>query len=220
MKRAILIFIPVMFMSGCSYLQAYKRYLNEDDVVAEKKPVATKKFRALSSLKEVDKPRPGRRSPYDSINDDRMGSLWAENVQENFFFAKNIKRRVGDIVIVKSGADIDDVLSGKIQSYFKRLNEERERKLAGVPEEERAKQEAVLGPKVDEDSRAELGEITLRLTEELPRGQFIVKGEKNVFVKDQRFNVAVSGVVKMEDIIANDRLPSSRLLESDVSIKR
>jgi len=213
----------LLLASSCAYLKAFKHHLNEGDPEYEaqmkaQKERATRKSRHVASVNSEQSQR-GRhpRSPFDSLQNDQIGSLWTDKGQENFYFSKNIKRRTGDIVILRVGSEINDLLESRIERYFTRIAQ-KEAKRAAASETDSNSTAAVANS--SETEKVEMGDLTMRLLQSLPRGSFSVQGEKQIYVRSKPFKVKISGIIKMEDIGPDDVVESARLLDSKVSLTK
>lgn len=228
MKRSYLFIVSFVMLSACATLQSLKQHI--DDMGEEPRQQGTTAVkRAVSRIPSavsqdrdrLQRAQAERRSPWDSIKDDRLGSLWGDQGQDNFYFSKNIKRRVGDIIILKSSSDMSDYVTQKLDSYFQKIDD-REKKLAAKKTDLKKDLEKV-DEKVKEkekEPRVDLGDVTLKLDKDLGRGTFEAIGEKNIYSKNTPFVVSVSGIVKMEDILPDNSIPSARFLESKVVLKK
>jgi flagellar basal body L-ring protein FlgH len=203
---------------SCASLQDFKSWINSDGKTAaapKKEKPKSMTSRTLASTANTAAPvsNGSRRSPYDSIQDDRIGSLWNDQGQDNFYFSKNVRRRVGDLIILKTGQDVNDLVVAKLDSYFERLKAQTAKKKSGDAE-------APAPASADEEIKIDLGDVSMKLDREVRNGTFEVVGQKPFFSRNQRFIADISGVVKLDDIGPDDTITSRRLLDSKVTLKK
>lgn len=180
-------------------------------------------------------------NPWSGIGPVNEGSLWRDDTQDNFYFARNVIYNVGDLMVVNINSEINDALNLKIAQILGRTSVQQvvadeAGKAAGAGAEKQV-QKVVNNDKVAEavgrevqertvasiDSKpryVDIDNVTVRITEILSRGSYRIEGTKRVFVKDAPYNVKFSGIVRDEDIGASKMVASSAVLESKVELTR
>jgi flagellar basal body L-ring protein FlgH len=58
--------------------------------------------------------------PWYGVNNPTEGSLWNDTTNDNFYFAKNVSRKVGDLLVVKLESDLNDSLNNKIAAFIEK----------------------------------------------------------------------------------------------------
>jgi flagellar basal body L-ring protein FlgH len=180
-------------------------------------------------------------NPWSGVGPSSEGSLWKDDTQDNFYFARNVIYSIGDLMVVNIDNEINDALNLRIAQILGRTSVQQvvadEAGKAVGAEAERQVQRVVGNDRIAEavgrdvegrtiaslDSKpryVDVDNVTVRITELLNRGSYRIEGTKRVFVKDAPYNVKFSGIVRDEDIGANKMIASKSVLESKVELTR
>lgn len=180
-------------------------------------------------------------NPWSGVGDPSEGSLWRDDTQDNFYFARNVIYSVGDLLVVNIDSEINDALNLRIAQIIGRTSVQQvvadEAGKAAGNEVEKKVQDALGNDKIADAVGKEVqnrtisslegskkfidvDSVTVRITEILPRGSYRVEGTKRVFVKDAPYSVKYSGIVRDEDIGANKMIASKSVLESKVELTK
>lgn len=179
--------------------------------------------------------------PWDGTGPVNEGSLWNPDSQDNFYFSKNLLHKVGDILIVKVEADVNDALNTKVASILERntVNEvvadeagkavkDAVSKKVGtaignqnignaVGAAAGARAVAALDPK---QKYIDLEDIPVRIVATLPRNTFRVEGARRVMIRNAPYQLKLSGIVRDEDIGGSAMIASNKVLESKMELTR
>jgi flagellar basal body L-ring protein FlgH len=189
--------------------------------------------------------RGGKQSndPWFGTGSANEGSLWNGETQDNFFFSMNTNYKVGDVIVVKVESDVNDSLNARIASLLgpqrptarRVVAEEAGRSVAGraagvvgdaVGNERVA---GAIGQEVGDrvtsaldlpETYVNIDEINVRIVEVLSGRRFRVEGTRRVFIRNAPYLVAMSGVLRHEDIAPNGSIASSRVLESKLELTK
>lgn len=180
-------------------------------------------------------------NPWSGVGPSSEGSLWKDDTQDNFYFARNVIYSLGDLMVVTIDNEINDALNLRIAQILGRTSVQQvvadEAGKAAGNEAERQVQKVTGNDRIAEavgkdiegrtvaslDAKkryVDVDNVTVRITELLNRGSYRIEGTKRVFVKDAPYNVKFSGIVRDEDIGANKMIASKAVLESKVELTR
>ncbi|MEW6056011.1 MAG: flagellar basal body L-ring protein FlgH [Bdellovibrionota bacterium] len=244
--------IPVLItiaLPGCGWIRSLRRDLEDDEINAETSlsdfdyykdpanrfvpppPATVQDARAATlSGSPVDlsgtRAKKLRTTAADFFNEAKQNenSLWAEEGQNNYFFARNKLKMPGDLVTVV----IEDQLRGDmVNSVRKTLPSDYQDKDIIVP--------GLTKETSDESARAPAGQpaapatstddglgpsdvLTAEVLERYPNGNLRIRGVKRVPFRRQVRNIEVLAIVKGTDIGEDDRVKSSRFFEQRVEL--
>ncbi len=179
--------------------------------------------------------------PWFGTGPQNEGSLWRPDTQDNFFFSRNTKYKVGDVVLVKIESAVNDSLNSRIASILGRsgvrqtVADEAGKAVGSRVESEvkkaigneaiakavggEAAQRAVAA--VDAPERyVSLEEIPVRLTEYMNSGRFKIEGSSRVLIKGAPYQVQLKGVLREEDVQVNGTIASNQILESKMELTK
>ncbi|HVJ66045.1 MAG TPA: flagellar basal body L-ring protein FlgH [Bdellovibrionota bacterium] len=180
-------------------------------------------------------------NPWGGVGTANEGSLWRDDTQDNFYFARNVIYSVGDLFVVNIDTEINDALNLRIAQILgrtsvqqvvadeagKTVGNEAEKQVQKVIGNDRVAEavgrdlEQRTIASIDSKPRyVDVDNVTVRITELLNRGSYRIEGTKRVFVKDAPYNVKFSGIVRDEDIGANKMIASKSVLESKVELTK
>ena len=245
----ILVVASLFFLGGCSsWMSGLKASIMGDDGAATAAAAAAaekKKQRSLASIAAPaeEKPSASRKAdPFDATGPYTEGSLWNGDSQDNFYFSKNVLHKVGDILIVKMEPDVSDALNQKIASILGRNSVQQvvadeAGKAAGAAAANAVGNatgnqnigKAVGAAAADRTVAAidegtphyiDVDEMSVRITEILPRSSYRIEGTKRVFVKNNPYTLRYFGVVRDEDIGSSSMLVSSKVIDSKLEMTK
>lgn len=222
--RCLTLCIPLASLGGCS---AYERLQNIGEtpkLTAIENPVTSPGYRPVSM--PMPAPEPARFSP---------NSLWRNGARA--FFEDQRARRVGDILTVL--VDITDKAELENATNRNRDNEES----ASIPKLggwEKSKLLDLVVPgslkslnlsdfvNADSNSKSDGGgeidreeKITTKMaavvTQVLPNGNMVIEGRQEIRVNFEMRELIVAGVVRPEDITAENTIPIAKIAEARVS---
>jgi flagellar basal body L-ring protein FlgH len=183
--------------------------------------------------------------PWQATGNYNEGSLWNADSQDNYLFTRNMVNKVGDFVIVKLEADLQEVLNSKLTALYRPAGSKP--KLKDTIAEEAGK---AAGDKVSDAVEKTIGnkaiadaagndvqdrtvaaltekpryfttkEVPVRITEVNGRGTIKIEGVRRLFLKNGAFDLKVSGVIREEDLGPSRMVASSRLMDQKVEITR
>lgn len=168
----------------------------------------------------------------------QAGSMWVNEGQGSYLFVQNKTRREGDILNVKlEGAALRQVETkvGVIKKLLKQLEEQQQQSEIKTQNmaESAPNGGAVTPPparapagedkkKDDKEDLSDVQNISTRIVERLPDGNYRVKGQQPFMIGKREYKVIVTGLIRPEDY--NDEgVPSSKLLDPQfdvVSLRR
>lgn len=221
-KRCIVVFTALFSLSGCTYFERLQDIGETPKLSKIENPVMQPGYRPISM--PMPAPEPASFNP---------NSLWRNGARA--FFKDQRAARVGDIVTVM--VEITDKAELENATNRKRDNAEN----AGIPklgglETKVAKFLEKRGLGVDlsnfvsasSDSKSDGSgtiereeEITAKVaavvTQILPNGNMVIEGRQEVRVNFEMRIMVVAGVIRPEDITADNRIPFSKIAEARVS---
>lgn len=150
-------------------------------------------------------------------------SLWAEDGQNNYLFARNKLKAPGDLVTVM----IEDNLRKDMVDSVKRLlppeYRDQEIRVPGLTKDQGGEQKSpgaagAEGAKTDDSELAASDMLTAEVLERYPNGNVRLRGIKRVPFKHNVRNIEVVAICKGTDISENDIVKSSRFFDQHVEI--
>ncbi len=205
--------------------------------------LAANEFAAKAQLSSEKAARGYRRQadPWDGTGPFNEGSLWNPDGQDNFYFSKNLKHKLGDIVMVKLEPDVSDALNTKIASLLPRNSVNQ----VVADEAGRAAGENVASRVGTALGNANIGnaiggaaanrvtasieqkvkyldveEIPVRIIESLDRASFRVEGARRVNIRSAPYMLKITGIIRDEDIGANSTVATSKVFDSKMELTR
>ena len=242
MRGKVFLALLLFGLGGCSsWLAGLKASMSDGEApVAEKEKKEESSRKPASIAAEEPKKAVSRRvDPFDQTGDYTEGSLWNGDNQDNFYFSKNVLHKVGDILLVKIEAEVNEALNLKIASYLGRTSVQQvvadeAGKAAGA--EAQKKVEAGVGnanvakavgaavqdrtvAAIDEKPRyVDIDEMSVRITEILPRGNYRIEGTKRVFVRSTPYQLRLTGMIRDEDLGPSSVIASGKIIESKMEM--
>ncbi len=199
-------------------------------------------FASRSKLNDDKASRGYRRQadPWDGTGPQNEGSLWNPDGQDNFYFTRNTRKKLGDILLVKLEPDVVEAMNTKINTLLARtlpqqvIADEAGRKAGekisdkvgtamGSPNIGRAVGDAagnrVVAALDAKENHIDIEEIPVRLTESLPRSSFKVEGSRRVNVRGAPYLLKITGTVRDEDI-GSGTVATSKVFDSKMELTR
>lgn len=247
MKSKFILFLASMLLiSGCSRFVSnyHKQFDEEEDKRREFEPDTTDKF---SMFRNKKKPKvapeqstntentpnmdpivkrnyqeaPQRRVSVDDLADNGSdGSLWQGQGQNNFLFAKNSQKKLGDIVVFKVMSKLKNEITTELSRAYpeKKVKKKKNDK---TPSDETKKEEDGETAKNAEESGDKVFDLVSGVVvEEINKDHLLVRGRKDVLYQERKRKVEIEAMVSRKDIADDDGVMSSNFLESNVSVLR
>ncbi len=213
--RLILVFFVFTTMSACG-AKGLIRVSNKDSRL---------KDRALTSSALPEKPliSMNLNLKHGSKKKNNKGSLWADNQSRSFFFQDAKASHVGDIVTVRvvenaqgskaagTTTDRTSALSASTAALF------------GTPSNTLANlgagadfSDSFSGDGATSRSGSLTAEVTAIVTAIYPNGNMMIEGEREVLINNEKEYLAVSGVVRPEDIQQGNTILSTVIADAKI----
>lgn len=158
-----------------------------------------------------------RRYTADDIYDTKSyGSLWSGRGQNNFLFAKNNIKRNGDIVVIK----VQDKLKTEISLELKRAFPPKKVPPKDPKKKEEEKKDGNEAASNSGDSEKVHDSISSVVVEEINKDYILLRGRKEVLFNYYKHIIEVQALVARRDIMDDDSVMSSKILESNVVVLR
>lgn len=154
-------------------------------------------------------------------------SLWSEDGQHNYLFARNKNRSAGDLVTIRIEDDIrrDMILEVKKllppeyrdrEIYVPGVSKEKPdesatRKIASATKDSEGKGDENFKENEEDVGSSEL--ITAEVIERYPNGNLRVRGMKRIPFKTKTRSMEVTAIVRNSDVNEKDIVKSSKILE-------
>lgn len=247
-SRPFHIIIALLLLPGCGWVQSLRREIDDDDRRPPKlsdydyykdpanrfvpPPPANARDAAASEIAGTPVDLSGTRAKrmrvtaaeFMTENYKNENSLWSEDGQTNYLFARNKLKAPGDLVTVI----IEDQLRKEMVDNVKQLlppeYRDQEIRVAGLTKEKPDADRAVAGQGAAEQQTAEAGDskpedlLTAEVLERYPNGNVRLRGIKRVPFKRQVRNIEVVAIVKGGDISEQDIVKSSRFFDQHVEL--
>lgn len=233
--RASLALSTCALLASCGTLESWKASILGED--PPKKPRAPASV--APAVAEVPKPSSRKADPFDGTGPYYEASLWNQDTQDNFYFSKNILHKVGDILIVKVEPEVNDALNLKIaaalgRSGLQQVVADEAGKAAGDAVSQKvgtalgnqnignaagaAVADRTIASLDSKPRYVDVDEMSVRITELLPRNSYRIEGSKRVFVKTTPYTLRYSGVVRDDDLGPSSVIASSKVIDSKMEM--
>lgn len=240
----ILMISGVLLSAGCATLNDYWTKLagrNEQAVVTEDSDGGSVRYSENPQI-SVPTNRQYKRMTKSRMEEDselgaQAGSMWVMEGQGAYLFAQNKARREGDILNIKlDGPSLKQVETkvGVIKKLLKQLEEQQQAELGGAlaanpeggagtrsPAATKAEDKKE-DKKDDKEDLANIQQITTKIVERLPDGNYRIRGAQPFMIGKREYKVIAAGLVRPEDF--NDEgVSSTKLIDPQfdvVSIRR
>ena len=205
--------------------------------------LASNEFAREQRLNDEGAQRGIRRNadPWMGVGPSNEGSLWIPDTQDNFFFSRNTRNKVGDFVTVKLENEVVDSLNTKIASQISRSSvqdvvaDEAGKEVEGQVAKKvgQAVGNANIGKAVgaaageravaaiDPGHRyIDIQEVNARILKSLPNNQFLVEGERKIFIQGATYALKLTGTVRDEDLGTAKTVASNQLFDSKLELTK
>jgi flagellar L-ring protein precursor FlgH len=217
LRASVIGFVVTVVLGGCSQLAQ----VGQEPEIS---PIENPSTQAEQRLVSVPLPEPERRVVH-------PGSLF-QPTSKNFFFRDQRAYRVGDILTVL--VNIDDQAEMENETQRSRESNEDlnlsallgyESTIAGALPDEFTPEAAVdLGSDSSTTGTGQIDreeEINIRIaatvTQKLPNGNFVIAGRQEVRVNFELRELRVAGIIRPEDITAENTVNYSQIAEARIS---
>lgn len=158
-------------------------------------------------------------------NTKNENSLWSEDGQNNYFFARNKLKSPGDLVSVEIEDSLRKDMVDSVRKLLPPEYRDQEIRVPGLTKEKSAAdQRAPAGQAAPAaTAKGEVGPsdvLTAEVLERYPNGNIRLRGIKRVPFKHQVRNIEVIAICKGADINEQDLVKSSRFFEQRVELYR
>lgn len=271
MNKTFLIRLTILALvvgsSGCGWIQSLRKDVEDDDVPSSRgvdrqfnyndpanrslpPPPATVTDQAEASISgtAVDlsgtRARSGRVTKQDFINESMKNenSLWNEDGQNNYLFARNKLKAPGDLVTVVIEDHLRHDMVNEVKKVLPPEYQDQDIVVPGLTKETpqtaaadappgaaagRGPAGAAAAPGAPPAPTAATAGglapediLTAEVLERYPNGNVRIRGVKRVPFKRSVRNIEVIAILKGADIGENDQVPSSKFFEQHVEIYR
>jgi len=234
----------MLALGACaSWMKEIKSSISGDEVALQPKAAAPARAPASVEAAVEKKNDDARRKtdPFDSTGPMNEGSLWTAETQDNFYFSKNVLHKIGDILIVKMEPEVNEALNLKLAAAFGRSTVQQvvadeAGKAAAAAAQQKVGQAIgnanigkAVGATVGERTTASLDakpryididEVSVRITETLPRNSYRIEGSRRVFVKSTPYTLRYSGIIRDEDLGPASIIASSKVIDSRMELTK
>jgi flagellar basal body L-ring protein FlgH len=181
--------------------------------------------------------------PWTATGNYNEGSLWNSDSQDNYLFTRNTLYKVGDFIMIKLEADLQESLNSKLTALYKPVGTKPGLKDTIADEAGKAAAakvgdavgKAVGNKNIGDAAGADVQdrtvaafteklryfttrEVPVRITEISGRGNIKVAGVKKLFLRAAAFDLKIEGMLREEDVGPSRLVASSRLMDSKVEI--
>ena len=160
-----------------------------------------------------------RKTIKDMYDNDSDGSLWTENRQKNYLFARNNTKREGDIVIINIG----DKLRKKIAEEFERIfSKSMNREINGRGRGRGIRRGVASIANQDKNILA-IGKeekISTIIADNISQDHFIIRGKKQIVHRGKNRMLVVDALISKNDIMNTDMIDSDKILDIKVTALR
>lgn len=171
-----------------------------------------------------------RTQAQDLVDNDHSGSLWGGQSHDGYLFARDVYKKHGDIIVMKVQGKLKNDITAELKRAFpspKKKKKAAAKKGAVGPDGKPAKPEeekvADATPK-DEQDVAEDGkvydQISSIIAEEVNKDYILLRGQKEVIFRSDKHMIEIQALVPRKDLLEDDTVLSSTILESNVTVVR
>lgn len=175
-----------------------------------------------------------RVSAQDLQDNDSAGSLWSSETADGYLFSRDAFKKSGDIIVVK----VQGKLKNEITSELKRAFPATKKKTVKKDDKDKDKdKEKKDGEKTDvakdepgnpankddehvSDETKIYDQISSVVIEEVNKDYVLLRGQKEVIFRSNKRFVELQALIPRKDILEDDTVLSSHILESNISIVR
>jgi flagellar L-ring protein precursor FlgH len=157
-----------------------------------------------------------------------VGSMWVPTGQSSYLFTQNNIRREGDILQVNLEGAAEEQIKSKvtvIKELLKRIEEESTRRPASLGGRAQAAAQSptssagstVPAPGAQGQEALPVKQVTTRVTDIMPDGNFRVRGQAPFMIGQREFRVIITGIVRPKDYDDNG-ISSNVLIEPQYDV--
>ncbi len=213
-----------------------------EPIVRIKKPKAIKKYSDIdnyNSAPEREYKRMTRRKMTEEARlQQNSGSLWQEQGQSGYLFTENPLKLIGDRVGVELEGDPKEQLEekvGTIKTLLAKLEERKDKVRQKITMNRRERREKiaqdrdpaskskgkVTSSNTDTDTVVpadlEFKKVFTRITEQLPDGNYRVKGSKPLMISKREYRVIIDGIAKPDDLV-DGNISADKLIDAQFDV--
>ena len=176
----------------------------------------------LPRTKRLYSNKPERVKADDLTDNGSTASLWSGSGNDNYLFTKYRWKRNGDIVLLKVKKDMKNEITLELKRAFPVMPKK-------MPKPDTANNTATAAqtaPTPPAQGEAEVKEekvydkISSVVIEEISKDHLLIRGQKFLLFRNRKHLVEVQALVARKDIMDDDTVDSSQVLESTVTILR
>ncbi len=238
--KLIFLFLALLTTSCANYINKIHQDLDRGEVqqqaIKGEKDITFSQFRnrkypgslnssnqknLLPKTKRLYSKQPKRTTADDLTDNVNSGSLWSGNGNDNYLFTKNKWKRNGDIVLLKVMKDLKNEITMELKRAFPAMPI-RPKNTAKGQEGEGAANQPPAQPTNDGQVNEEkvYDKISSVVIEEISKDHLLIRGQKFLLFRNRKHLVEVQALVARKDIMDDDTIDSTQLLESTVSVLR
>ena len=147
------------------------------------------------------------------------GSLWTEEGQDNFFFAKNKAIHNGDIIIIKVQKALKDKIAKELARDIGKKKKRKGKKKKGARTPAPAAPAQTAQGK-DTSPNKVYDNISGIVIEEISNGLILVRGRKDLMFRREMRSVEVQALMARRDISDKDTINSEQIIETNITVIR
>lgn len=172
-----------------------------------------------------------RVSAQDLQDNDSAGSLWNSETADGYLFSRDAFKKSGDIIVVKVQGKLKNEITSELKRAFpavkKKVSKDKDKDKAKDGKEgekpEVAKSDDNPANKEEEhvsDETKIYDQISSVVIEEVNKDYVLLRGQKEVIFRSNKRFVELQALIPRKDILEDDTVLSSHILESNISIVR
>ena len=175
----------------------------------------------LPRTKRLYSKKPARVKADDLTDNVSSASLWSGNGNENYLFTKNKWKRNGDIVLLQVKKDLKNEITMELKRAFPIMPKKTPKKDKPGADNQ-ANAQAATQPQGEEQVKEEkvYDKISSVIIEEISKDHLLIRGQKFLLFRNRKHLVEVQALVARKDIMDDDTIDSTSVLESTVSVLR
>ncbi len=197
----------------------------------DRRPIKNPRTLSTADINQVNpkvkrqyRPSANKRYRTEDLTDqDTNGSLWSASGQQNFLFAKNKRKKHGDIVVLKvQGSLKNDIARELAIATPSFLRPKKPKKKSNKNDAKDPSKTSTALPVTEKPADAEkiYDHISTIIVDEIRTDHLLVRGRKKVLYKKKKRLVEIQALVNRRDISDDDSVLSSRALETNVAVLR
>ncbi len=158
----------------------------------------------------------------DLVDHGHSGSLWAGEDKENFLFAANKTKALGDIIIIDVLEDLKNDIANELKRAFPVAEKKKPKTEGKTPAGAQA-----AAPEPPEPAKADnpndtkiYDKISSQVVEIISKDYVLIRGEKEVLFRKKKRIIDVQALISKKDLSNNDRVDSDKILEQKITVLR